>query len=117
MMRGCFRINSSAGWRSKMATVVGRDGRLARVRMADGSVQIMPDALVPVDAAEELAEESPISPIEQILQRASEKIKARRPRIGIPDPTELTAIGLFRMAALSRVRRSRAQRWARGGDE
>ena len=94
-----------------MASIVKRDGRLVHVRMDDGVVRVMPDFLAPPEASEEPEEQR--SPVDEILKSASETIKRRPARLTIPSPSELTAIGLFRFAAISRVRKARAQRKAK----
>ena len=97
-----------------MASIVKRDGRLVHVRMDDGAVRVMPDFLAPPEVSEEPEEpEEQRSPVDEILKSASETIKRRPARLTIPSPSELTAIGLFRFAAISRVRKARAQRKAK----
>ena len=148
-----------------MATIERFEGDFAHVRMQDGSVQVMPNALLPTDArvgsavpmSEPLIAEDallvgrmassmddaaarvqvpaatpptqkdePATPVaddggvrdrvESLLVAKMAEIRERRPRVTLPPPTELTALGLFRMAALSRVRKARARRAAEGDE-
>ena len=94
-----------------MASIVKRVGRIVHVRMDDGKVYAMPDSMAPPEATEET--EEPNNEVDKILHQFSEKIKNRPNRIKVPSPAELTSVGLFRFAALSRIRKARAKRRAR----